>query len=42
MGVAVGVMRVLDVPYRGNLDVDNGSPFERDNTADRRPVHLPR
>ena len=33
MGIAVGLMRVLDVPYRGNLDVDNGSPFERDNTA---------
>jgi membrane protease YdiL (CAAX protease family) len=33
MGVALGVMRVLDVPYRGNLDVDSGSPFERDNTA---------
>ena len=33
MGVAIGLMRVLDVPYRGNLDVDNGSPFERDNTA---------
>jgi membrane protease YdiL (CAAX protease family) len=33
MGVALGVMRVLDVPYRGNLDVDGGSPFERDNTA---------
>jgi uncharacterized protein len=33
MGIAIGLMRVLDVPYRGNLDVDNGSPFERDNTA---------
>ena len=33
MGVAVGLMRFLDVPYRGNLDVDNGSPFERDNTS---------
>ncbi len=33
MGVAIGLMRVLDVPYRGNLDVDNGSPFERDKTA---------
>jgi membrane protease YdiL (CAAX protease family) len=26
-------MHVLDVPYRGNLDVDGGSPFERDKTA---------
>ncbi|HET9547647.1 MAG TPA: CPBP family glutamic-type intramembrane protease [Desertimonas sp.] len=33
MGIAVGLMRFLDVPYRGNLDVDNGSPFERDNTS---------
>jgi uncharacterized protein len=33
MGIAVGLMRVLDVPYRSNLDVDNGNPFERDNTA---------
>jgi membrane protease YdiL (CAAX protease family) len=33
MGVAVVMMRVLDVPYRGNLDVDGSSPFERDNTA---------
>jgi membrane protease YdiL (CAAX protease family) len=33
MGVTLGVLRVFDVPYRGNLDVDNGSAFERDNTA---------
>ena len=33
MGIAIGLMRVLDVPYRSNLDVDNGNPFERDNTA---------
>ena len=33
MGIAIGLMRVFDVPYRGNLDVDNGGPFERDNTA---------
>jgi membrane protease YdiL (CAAX protease family) len=33
MGVALAVMKVLDVPYRGNLDVDDGGPFERDNTS---------
>jgi membrane protease YdiL (CAAX protease family) len=33
MGAAVGLMRILDVPYRSNLDVENGNPFERDNTA---------
>jgi membrane protease YdiL (CAAX protease family) len=33
MGVTLGLMRVLDVPYRGNLDVGSDSPFERDNTA---------
>jgi uncharacterized protein len=33
MGAAVGLMRALDVPYRSNLDVENGNPFERDNTA---------
>jgi membrane protease YdiL (CAAX protease family) len=33
VGIAVGLMRVLDIPYRGNLDVDNGSPLQHDNTA---------
>ena len=33
MGIAIGLMRVLDVPYRGNLDVESGNPFERDKTA---------
>jgi membrane protease YdiL (CAAX protease family) len=33
MGVAVGLMRALDVPYRGNLDVDGSGPLERNNTA---------
>lgn len=33
MGVAVALMRAVDVPYRGNLDVDNGGPFQRDNTT---------
>jgi membrane protease YdiL (CAAX protease family) len=33
MGIAVGLMRALDVPYRGNLDVDGTGPLERNNTA---------
>ena len=33
MGLAIVVMRALDVPYRGNLDVDGGGPFDRDKTA---------
>lgn len=33
MVTTLALMKVLDVPYRGNLDTDSGGPFERDNTT---------
>jgi membrane protease YdiL (CAAX protease family) len=33
MVTTVALMKVLDVPYRGNLDTDGGGPFDRDNTT---------
>jgi membrane protease YdiL (CAAX protease family) len=33
VGITVGVFEALDLPYRGNLDLDGQNPFERDNTA---------
>jgi membrane protease YdiL (CAAX protease family) len=33
MGVSLAVIEIFDIPYRGNLEVDGGGPFERDNTS---------